>query len=115
MARLSKRALDDIVKRDLPGYKIVSRGTDPDAAGRPIEADQVGADIDTLRKKYLEGDAGAAGANPEAADEADAGPNTDDEIVVVQPERPGNAFDHAARPKTVVVSGREGRVIGSQG
>ena len=120
MAKMNKRELDDIVKRDMPGFDVVSREpaeAAADAASVPAEA---APSIDQLRRKYLGDDAAE-----EAADSPDSPPakrrgakdepNTDDEIVTVRPTGPADPFDHAARPKTVVVSGKEKRIIGSQG
>lgn len=114
MARIPKRELEQIVKRDLPGYRLLSRGGEMDALGSQPEPDEIAPDIGALRRKYLGGgDAETADGETDAAE--DAGPNTDDEIVVVQPDRPADPFDQQARPKTVVVSGKSKRVIGSQG
>jgi hypothetical protein len=128
MAKLSKQEIEEIVQRDMPGYKVVhhEEGTDE----RAVEAspDEVAPDIDTLREKYL-GDSentAAEGNNPdgegsepapvETENHTDSDEeNTDDAIVAVQPEQTSDPFDHAARPKTIVVSGKDRRVIGSQG
>jgi hypothetical protein len=115
MARISKRELEQIVKRDLPGYKLLSRGGEADAAGSAAAPDEVSPDIDALRRKYL-GDEAAPDAAGDAPDRGeDAAPNTDDEIISVQPDKPGDPFDQGARPKKVVVSGKSKRIIGSQG
>ena len=125
MAKLSKQEIEEIVERDMPGYKVVQHET-PDADERAAErnADQVAPDIDTLREKYLgesensaaesENPGHEADASPETAAD-DAGDNADDAIIAVQPKEAGDPFDHAARPKSVVVSGKDRRVIGSQG
>jgi hypothetical protein len=125
MAKLSKQEIEEIVERDMPGYKVVQHET-PDADERAAEtnADEVAPDIDTLREKYLgesensaaesENPGHEADASPETAAD-DAGDNADDAIIAVQPKEAGDPFDHAARPKSVVVSGKDRRVIGSQG
>jgi hypothetical protein len=112
MARLTQRELEEIVKRDLPGYRIVRRSgeetpthAEPDEAAPPIEE---------LQKKYFgeeEGGAGSDAPNPgnERAE------STEDEILTVEPEQAVDPYDHSARPKTIVVSGDERRIIGSQG
>jgi hypothetical protein len=121
MAKMNKRELEEIVKRDMPGFDVVSR--EPIDAGQdaPTAPAEAAPSIDQLRRKYLGDD--AADATDEAADSpparrrgAKAAPNTDDEIITVRPSA-GSAdpFDHASRPKTVIVSGKEKRVIGSQG
>jgi hypothetical protein len=111
MARLPTRDLERIIERDLPGYRLVSRGSEGDAVAPQAEPDEVAADIDTLREKYL-GD--ATTEETRDAPEADR-PNMDDEIVTVEPHKPSDTFDPGARPKKVIVSGTSRRVIGSQG
>jgi hypothetical protein len=112
MARLPKRELESIIKRDLPGYRLMSRGVEFDAPRSSAEPDEVAPDIDALRHKFLGGEEIANGDEQLGID---TGPNTDDEIVAVQPDKPGDPFDRGSRPKKVVVSGRTRRVIGSQG
>jgi hypothetical protein len=118
MARLSKKELDKIVKRDLPGYTVVSRGDSGVDKAPGAEADSVAPSIDELRQKYLgesAGDEDAADSPASGSGNPGAEENTDDEIVTVQPKKAGDPYDHAARPKTIIVSGKDGRVIGSQG
>jgi hypothetical protein len=129
MARMSKNDLEGIVERDLPGYTLAS--TEAADAERRVdgEADDVGTDIDSLRAKYLGTDEGDEGTttrakrkpsprkrtrknNAKARDKTEA---TDDEIVAVQPKDAADPFDHAVRPKTIVVSGEDNKIIGSQG
>jgi hypothetical protein len=107
---LSKQELEEIIARDLPDHELVSEEVDPAdhlVAGEPDEA---GADIAALREKFLGGSArdGDGEAAPQPV-------NEHDQIVAVRPKRPGDPFDHKARPKTVVVSARDKRVIGRQG
>jgi len=130
MAKLSKQEIEEIVQRDMPGYKVVQHEEGADERAVEANPDEVAPDIDTLREKYL-GDSentASEGSNPGGEGneptpvEADAEnppdsdeDNTDDAIVAVQPEQISDPFDHASRPKTVVVSGKDRRVIGSQG
>jgi hypothetical protein len=127
MAKLSKQEIEEIVERDMPGYKVVPHEEGVDERAAQAEPDEVAPDIETLREKYL-GDAeniaaenensGANDAAPEnGADENpnDNADNADDAIVAVQPKEPADPFGHASRPKTIVVSGKDRRVIGSQG
>jgi hypothetical protein len=116
MARLPRRELEQIVKRDLPGYRLVSRGGEGGDSGSHAEPDEVAPDIDALRRKYL-GDEGepdrlASAARGAPADYAE---DDDDEIITVQADRPRDPLDSGARPKKVVVSGKSKRIIGSQG
>jgi hypothetical protein len=121
VAKLSKQEIEEIVERDMPGYQVVQH--EPETADRAIQetsADEVAPDIDTLREKYLGEDTDdnpgheteRSSAEPDGDSEEE---NTDDAIVAVQPKETGDPFDHAARPKSIVVSGKDRRVIGSQG
>jgi hypothetical protein len=127
MAKLSKQEIEEIVERDMPGYKVVRHEEGVDERAAQAEPDEVAPDIETLREKYL-GDAediaaenensGANDAVPEneaAENPNDNADNADDAIVAVQPREPADPFGHASRPKTIVVSGKDRRVIGSQG
>lgn len=123
MARLSDSDLEEIITRDLPGHKIVHRkSAKPDADDEAAEArpaDEVSPDIDELRSKYL-GDVaaheGQDGGTDDGADAADASDDdAEDEIVMVEPRQRDDPLDHGSRPKAVVVSGKERRVIGYQG
>ena len=108
---MKKDEIEKIVKRDLPGYKVASK-TDTDTQPARAQPDEAGPDIDALKKKYLGKDAPAA---DDAGEEGVEQENTDDALVAVQPDNPADPYDHGARPKTVVVSGKEGRIVGSQG
>jgi hypothetical protein len=131
MARMSKEEPSDIIHRDKPGYEIVERqpvhtesGSETSDAGGIT--DRV-TDLDELRRRYL-GDSAVANspggaalgetavdAGDEAADDSDDD-DDEDEIVVLSP--PANSADPwAPGPgrKSVIVSGRERRVIAEQG
>jgi hypothetical protein len=98
---LSRKELEDIIARDLPDHELVSVDLpDPDRGG---SADAQGEDIVALRERFL-GRTDAAGT-PKTA----TARNEHDMIVAVRSKK------QAARPKTVIVSGRDKRVIGSQG
>lgn len=110
MEPFSKQELEAIIERDLPGHELVSEDVNP-ADHVPASApDEAGAGIAALRQKFL-GDA----APPSGADAAPGPVNEHDQIVAVRPKNAGNPYDHSARPKTVVVSGRDRRIIGQQG
>jgi hypothetical protein len=107
------------------------------AAARPFVTRDAAADADIarglelaeLRRRYLGVDAGDAGVAPDAgagvgaragvaAGGVAATPDDDDEfedeIVVVEPSaRPG--FDATPGAKTVIISGRDRRIIAEQG
>jgi hypothetical protein len=93
---LSRKELEDIIARDLPDHELVSVEA-PDQVG---SADAEGEDIAALRERFLGRGRVAAAPAPR---------NEHDMIVAVRSK------NQAARPKTVIVSGREKRVIGSQG
>jgi hypothetical protein len=137
MAKLSREELEEIVERDLPGYTLAPEEEGADQRATEAKPDVAAPEIGELREKYLgdnneidadatRGDADDARAEtngPDAdsdeggVDDADepSAENTDDEIVTVRPKGPADPFDHAARPKTIVVSGKDRRIIGSQG
>jgi hypothetical protein len=126
---MSKEELSEIIRRDKPGYEIVEhQPVDTESGSEASDAggitDRV-TDLDELRRRYL-GDRAVADspggavlgetavdAEVEAADDSD---EDDDEIVVLRP--PANSADPwAPGPgrKSVIVSGRERRVIAEQG
>ena len=104
--------LEQIIEQDAPGYTLARpHGRDDEAAReRAVSAapEETSPDIDALRRKYLGDDADL---------EADIGApdDSDDEIVAVRPANPSDPFDQPARPKTVVVSGKDKRIVGQQG
>jgi hypothetical protein len=123
---LAKRELEEIIARDVPGYKLARQHAAQDYPS--IEPDESSPDIESLRAKYLgseaEQDFGALDGvdhlqhedNPGPAGEVAAGDaDSDAMIVAIEPEAEADAFDAATRPKTVVISGRSKRVIGRQG
>ena len=124
---MTKDELDRIIRRDMPGYRV-ARGHRPDVqesdatADAPAEA--ATPTLEKLREKYLvskylspdsEGDAAPSGAAQSAAAHDEAARSDEDVIVSVEPEQPAHPWDVGARPKAVVISGRERRVIGHQG
>jgi hypothetical protein len=128
MARMSKEELSEIIRRDKPGYEIVEHQVAESESGS--EASDAGAitdrvtDLDELRRRYL-GDSAVADSPGGAAlgetavdaeDESADDSEDDDEIVVLSP--PANSADPwAPGPgrKSVIVSGKERRVIAEQG
>jgi hypothetical protein len=112
MEPLSKQELEEIIERDLPGHELASDETYPADAPR-VDAEEPGLDIAALRERFL---GSAAGADDIAAlDAAPAAVNEHDQVVAVRPKNGGDPFDQRARPKTVVISGRDRRVVGRQG
>ena len=116
MGKIKKEDLESIVKRDMPGFRVASKGTDKDAidaAGRRPAADAETPDLQALREKYLSRD--RQKYSRPAPDAAPADEPDDDEIVTVEPSDDTDARDRARRSKAVVVSGRTKRIIGKQG
>jgi hypothetical protein len=108
MAKLSPEQKERIVKKYLPGYKIVSQAEEEateDSSYKQVDAGT--PDLEALKQKYF----GETGAAPDAvvADAAD----DDDEIIQVEPEKRSNALDRGSRAKSIVISGNE--IKGSQG
>jgi hypothetical protein len=114
MAPLSDSELEQIIGRDLPGYRVVSQRRVAEDTRAAPDADEVSPGIDALRAKYLGEDEQAA-ASERSTRGVDGSEGADDVIVAVEPTQTSDAFGHDSRPKTVVVSGRHRRVIGSQG
>lgn len=115
MAKLSAEEKERIIKRDLPGYKIVENSP-VDSADEAFDYVQPEAEADTpdiraLRRKYF----GIADelANGPTSGAADSVGLTDDEIVTVEPENKSDVLDRGGRAKSVVIS--NGEVTGSQG
>jgi hypothetical protein len=122
MTKLSHEEKKRIIKRALPGYKLVEqakRGSSEDLLERETRRPKpdVGTpDFRELRRKYF-------GTTEDSEYESDAGPreaggnpgndSDDDEIVQVAPENSADPLDRGARPKSVVIS--KGEVKGSQG
>lgn len=110
MSKLSRNELEAIIKRDRPGTRIV--GHAPDADDKPMTRpapDSVSPASDAVRRKY---------SNPSIADDVhrdDGDDVPDDAIVSIAPEEQADPWDRGSRAKSVVVSGRERRVVGEQG
>jgi hypothetical protein len=129
MARKSREELDEIVRRELPGYHVAPQAApDPRADGaipaRRAAPDAGTPDLDTLRRKYLRnpgagGQTAAdelAGGNPgpDAGDAGRAGDADDDQIVAIAPDDHPDPWDRAVRPKSVVID-PDGKILGAQG
>jgi hypothetical protein len=112
MGKLSQKDKEEIIKRDLPGYRIVysetSKTADSAAEAEHPDADAGTPDIQELRRKYF----GVADefSNGPASDSATT---SDDELVQVELENKPDELDRGSRVKSVLISG--GEVKGSQG
>jgi hypothetical protein len=114
VAQLSQDELKEIVARDLSGYRLADTSPAVDAQSSVRAAPEATTpDIEMLRRKYLGPEATAKGAEVSFGVGGDA--TTDDSIVAVQPDTTPDPWSRSARPKAVVISGSEKRVIGAQG
>jgi hypothetical protein len=117
VARLSRHELERIVARDLSGYRLAEP---PPSAAADIQPETMlppednTPDLETLHRKYRASQAAAA-RPPEVSADIDAEAQVEDAIVTVVPETTADPSSRAAGPKTVVISGKEKRVIGTQG
>lgn len=112
---MTKKRLEQIIARDMPGYRLASHALGADRASS-AEPDLVAPDITALKRKYFGADALPEADNPghRATRARAAKPKADveEQIVAVEPKE-GGAFDAAARPKTVVIS--NGKIVARQG
>jgi hypothetical protein len=127
MSKLSKDDLQQIIEQQMPKYKLVE-GTRAsgarDAATTRAKPEGQTPGLDTLRKKYLRdkflSDATPGGyedGEPNGqprADAADAG-DDDTEIVMVEPKVAPHPLDRGSRPKAIVVSTIQKKIVGEQG
>lgn len=120
MAQMSEEELAGIISRDKPGFKVLKRepatDTDDMADAGPLAAgvERV-RDLSDLRRRYLGADEEGGGEGEDARAVDDEG-DTQDEIVVIGPEESAtDPFKPGPGPKSVVVSGKERRVVAEQG
>ena len=127
VAKLSREEIQQIVERDAPGSRLVERVPDEDRLARAttgagaVYVDDETPDLLTLRRRYLgdpapddHGD--AAGVELPVDGESNEDSNAvDDEIVLITPPGPADRWGRGPGPKSVVISGRERRIIGWQG
>ncbi|HEY4266882.1 MAG TPA: hypothetical protein VGM94_01700 [Galbitalea sp.] len=111
MSRLTRDKLEEIISKDKPGYHIVEIG-DSDVA-EPESRDAPAPDAEALQLRYFGAPTGSSAPREAAAADQD---KPEDEIVVLAPVDSGaDPWQSGPGPKTVVVSGSEGRVIIEQG
>jgi hypothetical protein len=122
MSKLPRDELESIIERDAPGHTLASPPEGQEARSTRAEPEESSPDIAALREKYLgesaARDTAEEGAPSAGADQPDTGVSAeepDDEIVPVQRTDAADPWDHESRPKTIVVSGKDKRIIGSQG
>jgi hypothetical protein len=136
MDKLPTDEIEEIVRRQKPGFHVSSkslsgrpsRGGASDARSESAASTADSSRVETLRSKYLGDDASdeeensvdefasEAGAGYEAATgDANDDDGDDDEIIAVEPDTSAHPWDRGARPKAVVVSKKEKKIIGEQG
>ena len=121
--RMSKKQLQAAVEA-AGEYELIDEDEDQ-AAG--VEADAAAASersyttesIEDLRKRFLgdsavTDDAMLVGAS-DSPDEGAADEQYEDEIVVVRPKGGRRAFGHGPGPKSLIISGKDGKPLGAQG
>jgi hypothetical protein len=127
VAKLTRKKLQEIIEQADPSTQLV----DTNAAGdRPATAaaDFDTPDIDQLRTKFLGENAAPEATKPAKSAKKSAkksataksakpkGASDDDiSIVSVEKKQKSDPWDRGSRPKAVVVSDEEGRIIGRQG
>jgi hypothetical protein len=114
MAKLTQEELEEIIERDAPGHRIVSRGQDEDLLAPSVTPDEGTPDLARLRLKFLGTDAVSDGAD-EVAEGSDNPGSNDVEMVTIEPDERATPWDHGSKPKVVIVSGKQRKIIGSQG
>jgi hypothetical protein len=113
MSKLPREELERIIERDAPGHTLATPQEGQDERSTRAEPEESSPDIAQLRRKYLGEEAAADAA--EGADAGTGGAEAEDEIVPVQRTDAADPWDHESRPKTIVVSGKDKKIIGSQG
>ena len=103
------KALKSAAEKAMPGWKVVEQAGIADNM-RKVTPDQIGIDIEALRRTYFSDDWPKALGMVNAA--VPRGPLDDNsEFVIVEPKR---ATDGAAMRKTLIVRDRS-KAVGSQG
>ena len=129
MSKLSKEELQQIVAQQMPKYKLTDKpATSGDIDGATTRAKPEGQtpSLATLRKKYLrdkflndapraDHEDGEPNGRP-ATDAAGADAADDDtEIVMVEPKEAPHPLDRGSRPKAIVISTSQKKIVGEQG
>lgn len=128
MGKLSDAEKQEILQSNLKGYRI-ARSMSVDSASRTAGAEESTPDYKTLRERFLseeelseEEEETTAAAKPmgrsanDAFADAAAEDNDDDvEIVPIEKESGADPWNRGARPKAVVMSRKDKKIIGSQG
>lgn len=109
---MTKREIQQIISRKMPGFHVVSSKVIESDAPRAESADATTPSLEQLRAKYLKRSSRASELEDSAA--TLLRPNSskaEDIMVVVEPDAPRKRYAHR---KSVILSSA-GRLIGSQG
>ena len=121
--KLSKEEVQRIIEEQMPNFRVAQTYDTParDANGGKTRAKPEAhtPDMKTLRRKYLrekflEGTDGLSTNEPNEVPAADAS-GDDTEIVLVEPKTAPHPLDRGSRPKAVVISTKDKKIIGTQG
>ena len=121
MKKLSRSELEEIIKRERPGRRIVDPPPQDDAPIARPAPDAVSPSAEAIRQKYRDGapeaDVKRSSANDTPANDAEDDVDDFDDVIVPldAEDAPADPWDRGRRAKSVIVSGREGTVIGEQG
>lgn len=114
MAKLTRKEVERIIKRDAPGHRVVEYPVKDDSVTLRVRSDEGTPDLSSLKRKY--GGPEEAAAAIEGGQDAGAGENEpEDQLVAIEPEAPPNPWDHGSKPKVVLISGKDKKIIASQG
>lgn len=119
MAKLTPKRLEEIVRKEAPGYRVARPPSDAADARQQLSADaaeETTPDVEQAKRKPAPSRSvqePADAVHPARAKAADAS-DDDDQIVALEPEMPVDPWDRGSRPKSIVVDGT-GKVIGRQG
>ena len=126
MAKLTRKQLEEVVRREAPGYRVARPPADAaDARQRASTdaAEDTTPDVEQARRKPPAAKRARPGTASDAGDLGNPGHSNpappadtsdDDQIVALEPETPVDPWDRGSRPKSIVVDGT-GKVIGRQG
>jgi hypothetical protein len=116
MAKLTQEEIDEIIKRDAPGHRVVQYEVGEDAAPTPASPDEGTPDLAGLKRRYLGKEPNPGGEDAVVASLGDKeNDDIEDQFVAIAPEAAPNPWDHGSKPKVVVISGKDKRIIASQG
>lgn len=121
MAKLTRKDIEDIVSTEMPGYKVIHHEPVEDAVAQRLVADEITPDLAELKQRLA--DRGriahdnpgpeAAAAEPDAIEADDD--ESEDHMVLLEPKASPSALDHGAKAKVVVISGKDRKIVTSQG